>query len=421
METETRLARKLGVREAVFIGLGSMIGAGIFTALNPAAEAAGEGLLMGLGLAGIVAFCNASSSAQLARLYPKSGGTYVYATRQINSFSGWIAGWAFIVGKLASCAAAALTFGYYVRQDQAHLLAMLTVIALTAITYHSITKTAMATTVMVLIVLGALGAVVVTALAGERRAELGPLTTEHGWYGVLQSGGILFFAFAGYARIGTLGEEVREPKRSIPLAIMIAFGITFAVYFAIAISGLLVIGAEGLAATNAPLVEVVKEAGGSGVAPLVRIGAAVAALGVLLSLIAGISRTTFAMASDGRLPGRLAAVHPRHKVPHVAALAIGAILLVVVSFADLRGAIGFSAFTVLLYYAITNASAFTLERERRFYPRAFPILGFIGCVVLAFTLPTQSLIVGGGVMSAGALVYALQRRTPANQAGNVHN
>jgi APA family basic amino acid/polyamine antiporter len=413
VDEKTRLARKLTVTDAVFIGLSAMIGAGIFTALSPAASAAGAGLLIGLVIAACVAFCNANSSAQLARLYPQSGGTYVCATRQLNPLWGWLAGWSFTVGKLASCAAAALTFGYYVWPGQAHLLAALAVVALTAVNYRGVQKTALVTKVLVALVLSALAIVSVTAFAGERASEIGSLTAEGGWRGILESGGILFFAFAGYARIATLGEEVREPRRSIPLAIMAALGITLLIYLGVAIGSLLVVGAEGLAGTQAPLVEVVSQAGFSELAPLVRAGAAIAGLGVLLSLIAGISRTVFAMASDKRLPAQLASVHPKYRVPHVAETTIGAILVITVSFVDLRDAIGFSAFTVLLYYAITNASAWRLKPEARYLPRVFPLLGLIGCVILAFTLPVQSVAVGSGVLAIGILIAIVQQTASA--------
>src|SRR5690606_21045634 len=109
----SRLARRLGTSDAVVIGLGPLIGAGGFTALGPAADAAGGGLLIGLALAAVVAYCNATSSAQLAALHPESGGSYVYGRRRLGHLWGFLAGWSFVVGKTASCAAMALTFGTY--------------------------------------------------------------------------------------------------------------------------------------------------------------------------------------------------------------------------------------------------------------------------------------------------------------------
>ena len=259
----TRLARRLSVGDAVFIGLGSMIGAGIFTALAPAADAAGAGAIAGLVVAACVASLNALSSAQLARLHPESGGTYVYARERLGDIWAWIAGWSFVVGKFASCAAVALTFGSYLAPGYARYLAAAAVIAFTALNYRGIEKTAGATKVLVLVVLSALLCIVVLMLGGAPDpGNLGPLLGSNGVYGVLQSAGIWFFAFAGYSRIATLGEEVRDPRRSIPRAIVLSLGVTCAVYAAVVVSALLVAGPEALAASDAPLVTAVTAAAG---------------------------------------------------------------------------------------------------------------------------------------------------------------
>jgi APA family basic amino acid/polyamine antiporter len=214
----------------------------------------------------------------------------------------------------------------------------------------------------------------------------------------------LFFAFAGYARIATLGEEVRDPARTIPRAIPIALGITLAVYAIVTVAVTLQLGGEGLATSSAPLADAVRAAGHPGIEPVIRAGAAVAALGSLLSLILGVSRTTLAMARDGHLPHSLAAVHPRFAVPHRAELVVGAVVAALAAFADVRGAIGFSAFAVLIYYAIANASALTLGRK------LIPAAGLAGCILLAVLLPIGSVLVGAGVVLIGALGYWLRRQ-----------
>ena len=389
-----------------------MLGAGVFAALGPAAAAAGSGLLIGLGIAAIVAYCNAASSAQLAALYPQSGGTYVYGRERLGDFWGYLAGWGFVVGKTASCAAMALTFGAYAWPAWQRPLAVGAVVALTAVNYQGVRKTAWLTRIIVAIVLAALAAVVVGALAGGQASvdNLGDLTAVGGWSGILQSAGLLFFAFAGYARLATLGEEVVDPAKTIPRAIPLALGITLVVYAAVAVSSLLAVGPAALAAAPAPLDAVVRAGSLDALAPVVRVGGTIAALGVLLSLIVGVSRTAFAMAANGELPRWLDAVHPRHRVPHHAELAVGAVVAVVVLVADLRGAIGFSSFAVLTYYAIANASAWTLPAEHRRWPRAIAVVGLVGCVVLAFTLPVASIVGGATVLTIGALVWLVRRR-----------
>ena len=358
-QDEPALRRHLGIADAVTIGLGSMIGAGIFVALAPAAAAAGSGLLIALAIAAIVAYCNATSSARLAALYPQSGGTYVYGRERLGEFWGYTAGWSFVVGKTASCAAMALTVGIYAWPAHAHAVAVAAVLVLTAVNYAGIEKSALLTRVIVAIVLAVLATVVVVVLGAGDVDGSRLFGDDAGIHGVLQAAGILFFAFAGYARIATLGEEVRDPKRTIPLAIPIALGVTLAVYAIVAVAVLAELGSAGLAASSAPLADAVRAAGHSGLEPVIRAGAVVAALGSLLSLILGVSRTTLAMARDRHLPHALATVHPRFATPHRAELVVGGLVAVIAAVADVREAIGFSAFAVLVYYAIANASAMT--------------------------------------------------------------
>ncbi|MFF3489069.1 APC family permease [Streptomyces sp. NPDC002701] len=408
------LHRRLGVSDAVLIGLGSMIGAGIFAALAPAARAAGSGLLIGLALAAVVAYCNATSSARLAARYPASGGTYVYGRERLGDFWGYLAGWAFVVGKTASCAAMALTVGSYIWPGHAHAVAVAAVVALTAVNYTGVQKSALLTRVIVAVVLAVLAAVVVAALTSDgadaARLDVGSDAT---FGGVLQAAGLLFFAFAGYARIATLGEEVRDPARTIPRAIPIALGITLVVYTVVAVSVLMVLGPENLAEATAPLSDAARAAGADSLVPVVRVGAAVAALGSLLALVLGVSRTTLAMARDRHLPHALAAVHPKFKVPHRAELVVGAVVAVAAATGDLRGAIGFSSFGVLVYYAVANASAFTLTPEEGRPARVIPVVGLVGCLVLAFALPVSSVISGAAVLAAGAAWYGVRRRFAA--------
>ncbi|MFB8003741.1 APC family permease [Nocardia sp. NPDC056000] len=405
-----QLVRSLGTGDAVVVGLGAMIGAGIFASLGPAAHAAGSGLLLGLVVAGVVAYCNATSSARLAARYPASGGTYVYGRERLGEFWGYLAGWSFIVGKSASCAAMALTVGTYLCPGHAHAVAVASVVALTAVNYGGIQKSAWLTRVIVGVVLAVLAAVVTAAFSSGHtdtaRLAIGGDTSVTG---IMQAAGLVFFAFAGYARIATLGEEVRDPERTIPRAIPAALGITLLVYATVAVAALLVLGPQQLSTATAPLTELVRVSGHEWLVPVVRVGAAVAALGSLLALILGVSRTTLAMARDRHLPSVFAAVHPRFQVPHRAELAVGVVVAIAAATTDLRAAIGFSSFGVLLYYAVANAAAWTLTVDERRPPRAVPVLGLIGCLALAFTLPQRSVLSGVLVIGCGAAIYAVRR------------
>ncbi|MFB9641766.1 APC family permease [Agromyces lapidis] len=413
--TPPSLARRLGVRDAVVIGLAAMIGAGVFTVFAPAAAAAGGGLVIGLAIAGFVAFANASSTAQLAARYPESGGAYRYGRERLGAWPGFLAGWGFVIGKTASCAAMAMTFAAYLAPSEwQRPLAAAAVIALAAVNLRGITRTARAAAIIVGFVVLVL-LLVIAAGSGalvQRGIPLDGLL-DSGWTGVLQSAGLLFFAFAGYARIATLGEEVRDPARTIPKAIWIAFACALALYALVALVLLATLGAPALAGSTAPLVDLVETAGWPAAAPLVRLAAAVAALGALLALLAGIGRTALAMARDGELPHPLAAVHPRTRVPHVAEIVVAVAIVALVLTVDLREAIGFSSFGVLGYYLVANLAALTQPAGERRVPRALSAAGAIGCLVLVATLPPVSIIAGLVVVALGVcwrLITIARRR-----------
>lgn len=411
-EVSSRLSRRLNLSDAIILGLGSMIGAGIFVSAGPAAAAAGSGLLAGVLIAGLIAYLNATTMAQLARLYPESGGTYVYGRKQLGPIWGFLAGWGFVIGKLASCTAMALTFAYYANPNWAKPLAVGAVLLLTLVNYMGVKKTAFVTKILVVIVLTALAVAAVAALGGGAidPARLYGWTERGGIAGILQASGLMFFAFAGYARVATLGEEVIEPQRTIPKAIVLALGVTLMVYIFITATLVLTVDMDLLATSKAPLTLAVESGRFSYLSPVVRLGACFASLGVLLSLMAGVSRTAFAMAANHDLPYFLSAVHPTHKVPHHAELMVGIIIAVLVSFADLRSAIGFSSFAILIYYAIANVACLTLKTEQRLWPQWMAFLGLIICIVVAFSLPKISIVGGVILFALGIVTYFLSHK-----------
>jgi APA family basic amino acid/polyamine antiporter len=406
---ESALARRLGTGDAVLIGLGAMLGAGVYSAFAPATAAAGSGLLIALAVAAAVAYCNAASSAQLAVQYPTSGGTYVYGREQLGPWWGFAAGWSFVIGKTASCAAMALTFSAYAMPGSGwpgRVVAAAAVALLAGVNLRGITKTAALNRVLVAVTLLALG-LVVTAIATAGHTRFGSLAADglhpSGVHGLLQGASLMFFAFAGYARIATLGEEVRDPGRTIPRAITVALAVVVTVYAVITVVLLSAVGPAALAGAGAPLADVASAVGAHWVGPVVRAGAAVAALGALLALITGVGRTSLAMARNGDLPRPLAQVSAGTQVPQHAEIAIAVVVIALVLLLDVRHVIAFSSFGVLVYYAVANLSALRQPRAFRRWPRAVSAGGLTGCLALTAALPATTLLAGLAVLLAGLL------------------
>ncbi|GAA1490844.1 APC family permease [Brachybacterium sacelli] len=442
------LARRLRLDDAVVIGLASMIGAGAFVSLGAAQDLVGTLAPLAVLLAGVVALGNATSTAQLAAQHPSSGGTYHFGNQQLGPWWGFLAGWCFVIGKIASCAAMALVIAAYLVPEPAQrLVAALVIIVLTAVNLVGITRTAALARVLVTVAVAALLLTAGRLVVGLAVAPIdpsegldstdgdaglthlstipGPLAGEAAglWDGglaaalgagtggvvgialvVLQAAAIMFFAFAGYARVATLGEEVLDPRRTIPRAILVALALVCALYLGLSILLVFV----GPAPTGegwgpAPFLSALESVGaGPAWEAIITVGAVAAAAGALLALVAGVSRTILAMAREGDLPRPLARSSNRYAVPQraevVAALAV---LVLVLLASDVLVAITASSFGVLLYYAVANLAAFTQAGQWRMFPRSLQVMGLVGCVVLVAALPGRSLVAGVGLVAVG--------------------
>ena len=400
------LDRRLGLLGSAAIGAGAMIGAGLFVVFAPAVDAAGDGVLLALVVAAVIAGCNAHSSARLAALYPVAGGTYVYGRERLGAFWGHLAGWGFVVGKISSCAVMALAVGSYAWPEHHRVVALAVVVLVAAVNLCGVEKSAVASIAVVAVVLVVMTGVLVVLLTSSGTQATGGATSRGG---VLEAAGLLFFAFAGYARLATLGEEVRDPARTIPRAILVSVVVVMAVYLAAGIALVHVLGSERLAASSRPFVTAVETAGADALVPVVIGVAALAATGALLSLVLGVSRTVLAMARDGHLPAPLAVVDPHRRVPQHAEIAVAVVVGALVLIGDVATSVAFSSFCVLVYYAIANASALTLPS--RLLPRAVAALGLLGCVVLAASLPPTTVLSGVAVLLVGAASYGTRRAT----------
>jgi APA family basic amino acid/polyamine antiporter len=405
--------RRLGTADAVVLGLAAMLGTGVFAVWGPAAAAAGPWLPLAVLLAGVVAACNAASSADLAVRYPESGGGYVYGHERICPGAGRLAGVAFLVGKLSSAAAAAGVFGQYVLPSAPMVAAIPAVLVVTVLNTAGVRWTARSAyslvggTLVVLLVVVVIGfCVPVTAAAPVvPAADLsagGPL-------GVLTAAGLVFFAFAGYARIATLAGEVIDPARTVRRAIAIALGVALVTYLLVATALLIGLGAERLATESTPLVVLVDGAGANGLGVLIRVGAAVAAGSALLSVLVGVSRTAAAMARRGDLPEPLGRVGPRGTPWRADAIA-GLITVVVSVLAGPAASIALSACSVLVYYAVVNLSAIRLPAAHRTWPAWVSAAGLLLCVGLALLLPLPQVLVTAAALVLGWSAVTVRRR-----------
>ncbi|GAA1121578.1 APC family permease [Citricoccus alkalitolerans] len=426
MSTGVSLERRLGLSGAVVIGVGSMVGAGVFSALGLAAAQAGGLLMAALLVAGVTACLNAISTAQLAAVHPTSGGAYTFGRRQLGEWAGFLAGWGFVTGKSASIAAMAYTVGLYVAPGTdwtARWVAIAAVVLLTGVNLLGITRTVQATVAILVPVLLILALVIVVGLtfgpdAGSAAPPAGSgAPVEPSALGVLQASGLLFFAFAGYARIATMGEEVRDPRRTIPRAVLGALGFTLVLYGLLAWSLTHVLGEDGLAGSEAPVRDAVGLLFGPDWLWLAVGGAALASLGSLLNLVAGISRTGLAMSREGDLPRPLARVSTRTSVPWAAQLAAATVVIVLLLTADVLTVVGFSSFGVLVYYAVSNLAAFTLTDRVVRSPRWLNLTGAVLCLVLAFTLPALSVVIMLAVFAVGLLGRLVVLRIRSQRVG----
>lgn len=365
------------------VGLSAMLGTGVFAVWTPALAMTGRWLLLSLALAACVAALNAVSTARLAMVHPESGGAYAYGRLRLNRAAGVLAGIAFVVGKSASAAAAALTIGVYLWPGHERLTAWVAIGIALVIDLRGIVKSTRVSAVLVAIVLATLVLVMAVGFSRIDGAAPAAMRADGGAIGVLAASGLLFVAFAGYARITVLGEEVREPRRTIPRAMVWSFIVVTAVYAVLAVV-VLRLAAGGTVFSAAPLADIVV---GTPAVWIVTVGAVLGAGSVLISLLAGIGRTLFAMASRGDAPSALAAVS-RRRMPHRAGLAAAVLAALLVTLGELSWALALSGASVLTYYAVAHLAAWTLPGRHR---RWVPVLGLVGCVAILGALGLAAL------------------------------
>ncbi|MBN8529634.1 MAG: amino acid permease [Caulobacterales bacterium] len=423
-QTPHSLTREFGIVGATFMGLGSIVGTGVFVSIGIAVGEAGPGVLFAIVAAAIIAMCNAFSSAQLAASHPVSGGTYEYGYTYLSPSLGFTAGWMFLCAKTASAATAALGFAGYLLHalgaEASHLIlvAMAAVTILTLLVLAGLKRSNMMNILIVSVTLGSLAIFVFSAVPRILQLEPASLLPSRSGEGgsvksLLYATALMFVAYTGYGRIATMAEEVREPRRVIPQAIIITLTVSAALYIAVALAVVGVVQSRPLGVlgeTEAAPLEVIAQALDQPViAMTISVGAITAMLGVLLNLILGLSRMALAMGRRADLPSPLANV--RNGIPAAAVITVGLAVAGLAAVGSIETAWSFSAFTVLVYYAITNLAALRIPARDRLYPRAFPIVGLAGCLFLAFWVPPTIWATGLGLIALGLFARVVFRRT----------
>ncbi|WP_416193095.1 APC family permease [Nitrobacter sp. TKz-YC01] len=415
-ENHQRLRRDLGVGGATMLGLGSMVGTGVFVSIGIAAGAAGPATILAILLAALVATCNALSSAQLAAAHAVSGGTYEYGYRYLTPSLGFTAGWMFLCAKTASAATAALGFaGYLLRllgdgETAMPWIAFVAVVLFTLLVLAGLKRSSAMNIAVVSVTLLALTAFVASGLPSALRtagnfSPFFPATDGPALHGFFYATALMFVAYTGYGRIATLGEEVKEPRTSIPQAIIVTLAVTAVLYVLVAVAAIGTVGADRFAGSVSeratPLEPVARALDVAFLPQLIAIGAVMAMLGVLLNLIIGLSRIVLAMGRQGDAPPLFARLSGDGRAPTGAVILVGLAVGGLALIGSVETTWAFSAFTVLIYYAITNLAALRLPPEDRLYPRWVAIIGLIACLFLAFWVPVTIWVVGLGLILIG--------------------
>ena len=413
-----QLKPELGVFGAAMMGMGSIVGTGVFVSIGIAAGVAGAAVILAVAMGALVATCNGLSSAQLAANHPVSGGTYEYGYQYLNPWLGFTAGWMFLLAKTASAATAALGFSSYLLNalglsDRGlHIpfalaaVVLFTILVLTGIRRSNRTNIAIVSITLLSLLFFVAAGLPVVVSNGANHLTPSFEDVSNPVARVLQASALMFVAYTGYGRIATLGEEVRKPRQTIPKAMIVTMVVIMLLYMAVAVVGIGAVGAESLSAATgeaaAPLVVAARNFGVPGSSQVLAVGAITAMLGVLLNLILGLSRVLLAMARRKDMPGSMARLN-QARTPSSAVLLVGMAIACFVLIGNVKTTWSFSAFTVLIYYALTNLSALRLPEEGRLYPRWVAWIGLGNSLFLAFWVEQPIWLVGLGLILGGLI------------------
>jgi len=395
-----KLKRELGLYDAAAIDIGAIIGAGIFVVIGVAASVAGAGLIFSLILAGAVSYITALSYAELSHRIPIEGGEYNFAYRLISHDAGFLDGVLWCLSTAVSGAVVSIGLSNYFvvlfpGLDQ-KLIAIAAIFLMALLNIVGIKRSSIVNEALVVMKIGILLFFILFGI-NQIRYENFDYAFSAGWEGIVQGAGIIFFAFAGFGRTATIAEEVKDPKNTLPKAILLALTVCTVIYILTGFVAMGLLGADRIALSPAPIAEAISVAGSRYAVILVAIGALAATASVLLTEILGISRISFSMARNKQLPAFLSRVHSKFGTPYVAIILSGILMAILAYTVNFRQIIELSSFGLLGYYAVTNFSALLMKREGagiwKYLNKGRALLGVVSCIAL-MALLAQSLLAG---------------------------
>lgn len=401
---------KLSLFDAVNVSLGSIIGAGIFVILGAAAAVAGPGLVVSVLIAAGVSLLTGFTTAALSRMYPHSGGVYLFTREAISDFAGFLVGWAWLFSNVIGGATVAVGFGYYLSfffPGLPKAVGIVGVVVLTVwIQLLGTRESSRFNNVLGVVKVAVLLFFAAAIFRHFHAANFRPLM-PFGMKGVWAGAATIFFAYAGFARVAVVADEIEDPKRNVPRATLISIGVSTVIYLVVALAAVGGAGAGLLARSGSPLADAMGSLGYRFGARLVAFGGLAATGTVLLASVWGLSRLAQVMARDGELPGFVGRSAGRKggDVPRNAILLSGAGMLALAFSSDLPHIAYISSFSLLLYYAAMNLSGLKVLRGGI---RSVTALGFLSCIVLMFSLPTRAWVVGAVVVAAGIVFYRIR-------------
>ena len=415
MQKKVKLKRSLNLLDAVSICIGATIGAGIFVVVGLAAGLAGPGLVLSVLIAALVSSFTALSFAELSSAIPKEGGAYEYIYELVSPFFGFLTGWMVIFGQIFVGAAVSLGLATYLALFiplPMKLLAVLACLFFISLNLTGVKQSSEVNDALVVLKVIALCIFIVAGVPHIQASNFSNLF-PNGFFGVISGAALIFFAYIGYARVATISEEVENPKKTIPLSILIGLGISTALYLLVSFTAVGVVNYTTLSASGTPLADAMKLTGNELATFAVSLGAIFATSSVLLTTILGVSRISFSMARNKQIPNLINSLHPKFQTPYISIILTGLVMVALALFGDLKQVFSLASFSVIVTHILVNYSAIKLRAHPKFkipLRPIPPILGIVSCSALLFFLPAETWVMAGVVLFLGIVFYLIKNR-----------